>query len=100
MKLKTPYSEYDVILSWGKYGNGRRALEIIDSEDGCPVMVATVNIPEVPLAENEVIIKNYSENEGVLEFLQENGIVGPVKRQVGTGFVSCPVVDVHESKEF
>jgi hypothetical protein len=99
MKLKTAYSEYDVILSWGKYGNGRKALEIIDSEDGFPVMVATVNIPEVPLTENEVIIKNYSENEGVLEFLQENGIVGPVKREVGTGFVSFPVVDVYTSSD-
>lgn len=94
MKLKTAYAEYDVVLRWKNYNNRRRALEIIDAEDGCPVMVATVNIPEVPLAENEVIIKNYSENEGVLEFLQENGIVGPVKREVGTGFVSCPIVDV------
>jgi hypothetical protein len=94
MKLKTPYSEYDVILEWGTYSNKRKALELIDSEDGCPIMVATVNVPEVQLEPNEIIIKNYSENEGVLEFLQENGIVGPVKRTIGMGFVSCPVVDV------
>ena len=93
-KLKTPYSEYDVFLSWGTYSNGRKSLTLIDNADYCPVMTATVNIPEVHIEANEIIIKNYSENEGVLEFLQESGIVGPVKRTVGIGFVSCPVVEV------
>lgn len=93
-KMKTKYSECNVDLVWKQYSNGRKKLQLNDSEDGCPVMVATVNVPEVKLSEKETIIKNYSENEGVLEFLQENGIVGPVKREIGTGFVSCPVVDV------
>ena len=93
-KLKTPYTEYDVKLQWGKYGNGRKALELVDAENGWPVMTATVNVPEAQLSEGETIIKNYSENEGVLQFLQKNGIVGPVKREIGVGFVSCPVVDL------
>jgi len=93
-KIKTKYSESNVDLSWGQYSNGRKALQIIDTEDGCPIMVATVNVPEEPLAENETIIKNYSENEGVLDFLQENKIVGQVKREIRIGFVSCQVVDV------
>jgi hypothetical protein len=92
--LKTPYSEYSVYLSKGKYPNGRTSIKLIDAEDGCPVMTATTNVPEVELAENEIIIKNYSENEGVLEFLQENGIVGEVKRTIGVGFVSAPVVEL------
>lgn len=92
-KLKTQYSEWNVDLSWGQYSNGRRALELVDSEDGCPIMVATVNVPQAQLSEKETIIKDYSENEGVLQFLQENGIVGPVKREIGVGFVSCPVVE-------
>jgi hypothetical protein len=91
MKLKTTYSEYDVSLSWGNYSNGRKALRLIDQEDGLPVMTATVNVPEAELTEKEIIVKNYSENEGVLEFLQENGIVGPVKRMLGVGF---PVVEL------
>lgn len=92
--LKTPYSEYNVTISKRKYSNGRTSLQIIDAEDGFPVMTATTNVPEVELAENEIIIKNYSENEGVLEFLQENGIVGEVKRTIGIGFVSVPVVEL------
>lgn len=94
MKLITPYSEYNVSLSWGNYSNGRRALRLIDQEDGLPVMTVTVNVPDEELAENELIIKNYSENEGVLDFLLENDIVGPVKRTVFVGRMECPVVDL------
>lgn len=91
--IVTKYSEYDVIFVWRQYQNGRRRLDLIDAKDGCPVMTATVNVPEVSLSGHETIIKDYAENEGVLRFLQTNGIVGPVKREIGVGYVSCPIVD-------
>lgn len=91
--IVTKYSEYDVVLVWRQYSNGRRRLDLIDVEDGTPVMTATVNVPEEDLSGNETVIKNYSENEGVLRFLQINGIVGPVKREIEVGFVNCPIVD-------
>jgi hypothetical protein len=84
-KLNTPYSQYTVILSGGSYANGRQAIRIVDAEDGSPVMTATVNLPEVPLEQDEVIIKNYSENEGCLPFLITNGVVSSVERWVGHG---------------
>lgn len=91
-KLTTPYDNYTVIPQWGNYSNGRIALELIDAEDGETVMVATVNIPDAMIEKDELIIKNYSENEGVLEALQKEGIVGPIIKTVRTGFVTCPVV--------
>jgi hypothetical protein len=90
--LKTQYETYNVSLEFGKYNNGRTAIELIDLEDGCPVMMATVNLPDVSLSDDEVIIKNYSENEGVLEFLIENGIVSKPLRTVSSGWVTCPIV--------
>jgi hypothetical protein len=90
--LNGKYGTYKVIIAERSYANNRLALEILDCEDGIPVMVATVNIPEVPLNEGEIIVKNYSENEGVLDFLQQNGLVGEVLREVQTGFVKCPIV--------
>jgi len=93
-KYVGPYSCYDVRIEFGKYYNGRTAIELIEAETGEPIMTATVNIPDVELTNREIIIKNYSENEGVLGFLMENNIVGPVKREVGIGFVSCPIVDL------
>jgi len=61
-------------------------------------MMATVNIPAVVLEKDEVIIKNYSENEGVLEFLIENGIVSQPLRWVASGWVTCPIVKLWNNK--
>lgn len=95
LKIKTPYSDCWVTINHKRYaGNGRHVLELRDVDDGSVVMIATTNLPHVDLGPSEVIIKNYSENEGVLEFLQENGIVGPVKREVPTGWVTCQIVDL------
>jgi hypothetical protein len=43
------------------------------------------------LAENEVAIKNYSENTGMLAFLVENEIVEPPHREINNGFIIIPV---------
>jgi hypothetical protein len=62
---------------------------MIDAEDGMPYTTASVSIPD--LTKEEVGIKNYSENEGVLTFLLENNIVEPPHRFVQSGFVTIPV---------
>ena len=98
LALKTPHAEYDVIIQRKRYSNGRLALEIIDVEDGCPVMMATVNIPEANLKPDEVIIKNYSENEGMLDFLLRNGIVEKPHRYENSGFVRVPVCKIIEQQ--
>ncbi len=74
-----------------QYYNGRIALALVDSFDGEPVATATVNMPEIDLAEDEVIIKNYSENEGILEVLTAAGIVQPTGRIVESGFVTMEI---------
>lgn len=93
--FQTKYSKYNVVLSFNQYRNGRTQIEILDADDfGAPIMVATVNLDNVPLEEGEIIIKDYSENEGVLDFLVQNGIVSRPKRWISTGWVTCPVVDL------
>lgn len=62
--------------------NGRLALELVDADDGLPVARATVNIPDVELNPGEVVIKNYAENEGLLEVLVAAGIVRLTGRTV------------------
>ena len=97
-QLKTPYAQYSVILTGGSYANGRKAIRILDAEDGSPVMTATVNVPEAHLEPDEVIIKNYSENEGCLPFLITNGVVSPAERWVGHGMavvkLLIPIEDI------
>jgi hypothetical protein len=46
------------------------------------------------LEEGETIIKDYSENAGILKFLVQHGVVSEPIRNIGTGFVQCQVVKV------
>ncbi|AFM11212.1 hypothetical protein [Turneriella parva] len=69
--------------------NNRVALELVTDDDE-PFMTATVNTREA-IPEGHVTIKNYSENEGLLEVLIENGIVERPALSIATGFVHIPV---------
>lgn len=85
-ELKTPYANYTVyLINAGSYANGRKAIRIVDAEDGAAVMTATVNMPDEDIQADEIIIKNYSENEGCLPFMITNGVVSEVQRWVGHG---------------
>jgi len=57
------------------YSNGRLAIRAIDCDTGEPIATLTVNVPEIELAEDEVLIKDYAENEGALESLLQANLV-------------------------
>lgn len=63
----------------------------MDADDGEPVSTCTVNIDEF-LSSKEVVIKNYSENEGMLDFLIKEGIVKDTGKRVQLGYVEAPIV--------
>lgn len=73
------------------YNNGRVALQLVDSITGESVAIATVNLPDVYVQRGTVLIKNWSENEGVLKALQEAGVIGESMGEVPTGFVVAHV---------
>ena len=80
------------------YNNGAVALELVDTEDGEPYMVATVNIPgvltEEGIYDGYTFIKNWSENEGILECLIENKIVEPTGEIYTVGFSFAHLVKI------
>lgn len=78
-------------LDFGQYQNGRTAIELNDSSTGEPVAVATVNLPNEKIADDEVIIKNWSENEGMLATLEKAGVISKPIRTVETGYVEAHV---------
>lgn len=69
--------------------NNRMALYLIDSDTGEPVATCTVNTDDDP---SLVLIKDYSENEGMLDFLIEEGIVKDTGERISSGYVMIPVV--------
>lgn len=84
-------------IQLAKYGNGRTAIKLMDAKDGMPICVATVNMPEIELTSSEMIIKDYSENEGVFDWLIKNKIIESIGVYADNGYVQCPVAKFHES---
>ena len=65
------------------------------NEDGFPEpwTDVTVVIPESLMCEDdEAFIKNWSENEGIDDWLVENGIAVCTGTEVQTGYVSAPIM--------
>jgi len=70
-----------------KYDNGRTAIRLTDAEDGGPVMTVSVNLPDHPCLEDEVWIKDYSENQGIEEVLMNAKIISSPIAMVAQGNV-------------
>ena len=75
----------------GQYYNGNLAILLVDAKDGGPVATASINMIEELLEEGEIVIKNYSENEGIVEALVIGGIINAPHRYIKTNFVQVPV---------
>ncbi len=85
MKKFNYYGE-QVTIYVTKYSNNQRVcLRLNDAEEGFPFATATVNIPEFNLPKDFVLIKSWSENEGMYSFLLENKIVKKANSTTPTG---------------
>jgi len=93
MYIKTKYGMWRAQIHWRYYENSRRAMELI-TKDGEVICVATINIPEVDVPDGHVLIKNWSENEGVLESLLENGVIEDTGIRIPTGYVEAALCKV------
>jgi hypothetical protein len=85
------FKRWICFVEMGIYPNERKAIELINAKNGEPVLVATINVPEINIGVDEVIIKNYSENEGVLESLIKAKIISNPLRTIQTGFITAPI---------
>lgn len=88
------FRNWDCIVRKRRYDNGRPALQLIDAGDGSPIATATINLPDEPLGRNQVFIKDYSENEGMLAALVAAGVVEPTGQTVRSGYVEVPVCEL------
>ena len=92
-----------VTVNIRKYNNGRSAIELLEMDPAygpTPYMTASVNIPNVLLQDNEVLIKDYSENEGITNFLAKHNIVTPTNNWVKSGYVDVQVCVLNPESEW
>lgn len=85
------FNHYICKVAIMKYDNDRIAIQLLDAEDNSPIATASINLPEVKLEKDEVIIKDYSENEGILQVLLDAGILEKTGKSVNVGFVNVKI---------
>lgn len=90
VKLERGSYDYKVKLEHGSYEGGRIAI-LGYLSDGEPFSTLSVNIPDIKLLEDEILIKNWSENEAFAKSALQSGYFLNTGKSVRTGFVEAPI---------
>jgi hypothetical protein len=92
------FKDWRCVISLRSYGDGNTALSLYDADDGMAVSCVSVNLVPVEreLLEDRALIylKDYSENEGMLDLLIEEGIVERTGRTRQSGYIEAPLVRI------
>ncbi len=93
------YKGTRVYLRKHEYTNGRMALVLVDDR-GLPYYRVTINLTDYHQPTGTVFVKNWSENEGMLDWLVENDI-GELTGHVNpSGFVEVPILKLNDIEPF
>lgn len=88
------FNEWDCDVFKARYpANKQNALVLHDADDGDPVATASLCMVNEVIEDDEVIIKEYSENDGITNVLIEAGIIGKAIRHFPSGYV---ILHVHK----
>ena len=88
------FSGYDCTIELTQYAhNGQKAMQLYDANDGEPIARATVCI-DYDFQENQTAIKDWSENEGMLQALIDSHIVKDTGIRVPCGFTEAAIVEI------
>jgi len=77
-------------IQFKRYRNGQIAMQHYNNK-GIPNATLTVAVDNCPLSDKEVLIKDWSENDGVLHDLIKHEIVSKPVREVVSGYASIHV---------
>lgn len=99
MSKKVKFKQWNCIVVKSKYiENDRIALVLKEEETGESVATASVNIVDYDMSEESAkyhtFIKDWSENQGMLKALTEQGVIKETGIFWQTGFVSAHLVKV------
>ncbi len=79
------FSGFECYIKIRPYNSGRIYMTLHDKEDGMQVARVTLDLDSVPHIPDLVIIKNYSENEGIYEALLKAGVIKECERKIRVG---------------
>jgi len=85
------YNGIKLQLIWGSYPmTNHNSLKLL-TEENEPYMVASTDVEHIELEPDEILIKNYAENTGILPALVKAGIVAKPHESVKSGFVKIDI---------
>lgn len=92
--MKLLYKGTPVTMQWSRYGaGGRLCLTLIgDTPEREPEARVTINLPDEPLKDDHAFVQDWSEGEGMLEWLRTYHIAEFTGRRVRSGHVLVPEV--------
>lgn len=97
--LKTRYLDDAAVLQFGHYGDGQIAVTFISEENCEPLTTATVNLAAYGIypASGTILVANSNQNQGMVNALEENGIIVSQGETFSYGFnneaVECVLAD-------
>lgn len=94
MKSYMKHYKGDVEVIPTLYFDGTTALQLVATNTGEPIAKATSNLPDQDLPNDHVFIKDYSENEGVLDTLTKGGIIELTEILIVTNHVTFPLCKI------
>lgn len=92
--MKLNYKNFQVTVKKSTYFNNNLRVDLIDVEDGLTVATVSVNVKHVPLEKDQIIVKDYSENEGMADWLLENKVAEKTDTHVFVGSSKCPIFKI------
>ena len=91
------FKQWDCLLNLDHYASGgATAIELIDAQTKEPIARATVNITEwTPPGPEYTLIKDWSENEGMIDCLLLHNVIALTGQVIRTGYVHAPIVKIN-----
>lgn len=91
--IRMSFNGQTLIVQRTTYPNGMISIQLFNLE-GMPFAKATIDsLPELP-SKGCAFVKNYAENNGILEALEEAGLVKPTGNKMSVGYVEADEVEV------
>ena len=103
INISTRWYDGEAVLRGDYYAsNHQKALELFSPVEG-PLATATVNLEDYgirPSAPDNIIVKDYGENEGMVKLLQDAGVIGDEVRRFSFGYVKNGAAEVRVNDEW
>lgn len=94
--IKVKFKQWNCIAEFSRYvDNNRISIQLIEEKTAEPIATASVNLTYIKgMTDNEIAIKDYSENEGMVKALKEAGIIGELILTVQSGHVNIGIYEI------